>query len=590
MNNSHKYIQSFIDHTKQSIENMFGLGFDAPQDDQGKFLFEESKGVSTSKTGIVSIPFNGHICGEYYLFFNPAEWRNIIEELFAVSPEEQDLLFRSSFKELLNTSVGASIQAFKEDFPDLTFASPRLIFGDIDFPKIYTLKTTLTSDSYDSIECALSLDLMQQDISVLLDTTIKEKVEESLKAKKAEASIESILDNIAIGIFNINLEDGKILPGCSQSLQQIFAKELNDIVGHCFLEACPEELQRNIPEEIISWFSKLESTLQIDLIESFPNQLMKVEVPFKNSGSEFGTYLFSFSFIKGTGYHHLMVLISDITLEKESAAKEIEQLRIANELEMAQSAQKAFFPDNDITHDSFNIAAYYARASECGGDWWSYIHDQKRNILVLIIADVTGHGLHAALLTAIIKGCTDALELFMRGNIDRSLKADELLSIYHTSLFNSFHSTLYMSSLVCVIDLYSGQVEYANGGHPNAIVMRPKDKSADNSSLSYKDLDIKHLKAKGPMPGTNFQTPYEVAKYCLRPGDSIVLFTDGVYECVREDQKELGKRKFWRLLANSYNSSPRKFVDSTMAKVTEFRGGYPLEDDITFLIFKFKSN
>ena len=121
----------------------------------------------------------------------------------------------------------------------------------------------------------------------------------------------------------------------------------------------------------------------------------KVEIP---SSDEIGALSDSFNFM------------SDEITRFMGEMKE--KARLENEVKVAQLVQSSFFPNDDITIGPVDISAFYQPASECGGDWWGYVEDE--NVLVLIIADATGHGVPAALLTATANCSINTIKLFSK--------------------------------------------------------------------------------------------------------------------------------------------------------------------------------
>ena len=93
-----------------------------------------------------------------------------------------------------------------------------------------------------------------------------------------------------------------------------------------------------------------------------------------------------------------------------------EKARLEKELEVAQLVQASFFPEDKIMTNAYELHSFYEPATECGGDWWGVIHLENKSIWM--IADASGHGVPAALITAVANCCKENLNQLLAKDPD----------------------------------------------------------------------------------------------------------------------------------------------------------------------------
>jgi len=269
----------------------------------------------------VNIPFSGAISGDYFLSIKESEWADYFLNALGDGSEE---MINSCVKELLNTIVGDAITLIQEDFADLTFLSPRIYRGGIDYPSTTTMSATLECEGFSPIGISLCLNLMKQDIGLKLDEALEETAKEKVKAQKAEAAVKSIMDNISQGIFNISL-DGIISPGCSKELSNLFHKDLEEIEEKSFDDACLPELIANREGEFSNW---------LNFVENAPDSMEWQEVvdlaPFHERqfslNGEDKIYNFEYFKVSNENETSIMIVIEDVT-EQRLLEKQLSEAR-----------------------------------------------------------------------------------------------------------------------------------------------------------------------------------------------------------------------------------------------------------------------
>lgn len=307
------YINSYIEVSKACLSAMFGLSFDLVSEDSIK----QEDTFSPLHELNVNIPFSGAISGDYFLSIKEKEWADYF--LNALGDGSEDMI-NSCVKELLNTIVGDAITLIQEDFADLTFLSPRIYRGAIDYPSTTTMSATLESEGFSPIGISLCLNLMKQDIGLKLDEALEETAKEKMKAQKAEAAVKSIMDNIGQGIFNISL-DGVISPGCSKELSRLFRKDLEQIEEKSFDEACLPELIQNRHGEFNNWLNFVQNAPESmdwhDIVELAPFHERQFSLDEEEK-------IYKFEYFKVD--NSIMVVLEDVT-EQRLLEKQLSEAR-----------------------------------------------------------------------------------------------------------------------------------------------------------------------------------------------------------------------------------------------------------------------
>lgn len=284
----------------------------------------------------------------------------------------------------------------------------------------------------------------------------------------------------------------------------------------------------------------------------------KVEVP---SGDEIGALSDSFNFMSDE--------ITRFMGEME------EKARLENEVKVAQLVQSSFFPNDDVSIGPVDISAFYEPASECGGDWWGYVEDD--NVLVLIIADATGHGVPAALLTATANCSVNTIKLFSEKDPDLLRSPAKILDIMNHAT-TSVGSDIMMTCFVGVLDKKTGELKYSNASHNQPLIYKNTGKEPVKGDF------LPLMEANGPRLGHEANPNYTEAVGKLEKGDSLILFTDGILEAVNSEDKQWGQRRFIKSLISNIKSDVKTSRRSILKEAYDFFGGIRPDDDVTLVL------
>jgi phosphoserine phosphatase RsbU/P len=232
--------------------------------------------------------------------------------------------------------------------------------------------------------------------------------------------------------------------------------------------------------------------------------------------------------------------------------------RVEKELADARAFQQSLLPGTQANIAGISISAQCVPCSELAGDFYDYVAAGRD--AVLLIADVSGHGATAAMLTGVVKSA------FHSAGIENY----EPLSVVHRisdgiRTFSHYH----FITVICA-RIRTGFLDYVNAGHPPGI-------------LSDGETCAPVLGATGPMISPAFaQFVWEQQTVQIRDTHRVVLFTDGVIET----ESESGQYGLERLVEQVKASSLKADVLSQqiLQNVRQFAGGRPIHDDLTVLV------
>lgn len=252
-----------------------------------------------------------------------------------------------------------------------------------------------------------------------------------------------------------------------------------------------------------------------------------------------------------------------------------EKMRLEREVEVAKLVQDSFFPDSNGKLGCGDFAAFYAPASECGGDWWGHIEHEGKTIL--FIADATGHGVPAALITATANCGLHTLKEVLKTNPKLCYHPEAMLEWFNKAICGA-GKQLYMTMFCAVIDLQTKTITWSNAAHNPALLLPAKIETPKRQDL------IPFLGNPSPHLGKSLDSKFEKMSMPFEIGDTLVLFTDGIVENTNSEDKAYGDRRFHQSIVEHKNSSVPSWRDAIAQSALDFSGGAPSDDDVTLVM------
>ncbi len=237
--------------------------------------------------------------------------------------------------------------------------------------------------------------------------------------------------------------------------------------------------------------------------------------------------------------------------------------QLQRELEQARKVHEMLFP-NEITEGPFQLRYRYEPMQQLGGDY-IYVRRDGAERLDIVVLDVTGHGITAALTVNRIHGELDRL---FGENDDR--RPGEVLTLLNRYFCVSMaRHGVYATAVAVRIDQQGDQLEWANAGHPPPFVLGAAGQctSLDSNAVML-----------GVLEDPDYECPTEVQTFV--DGDRVVLYTDGVTEAHDERDEMLGIEGFQQVLRDKTVGKGRDDVSADLLReVQRYRKG-PAEDDV----------
>lgn len=284
-----------------------------------------------------------------------------------------------------------------------------------------------------------------------------------------------------------------------------------------------------------------------------------------------GLSLDSFPIVKGESCLGI-VSVSDLMMKiSESQSLLLDTLkhlsaRITEEVAKASIIQRDLLPPAESRFGPLVISADLVTSSEIGGDFYDYI-PLDDNRIGLVVADVSGHGVQAGMVTTAAKA---SLHTLIAQGITTPA---ELLFGMNNAILTTARQTLLMTCLIAVIDCHKSKITIANAGHNFPYLCRVDNRTPQR---------IEEV-ANYPL-GFEQNCLYQEWSTDFRPGDTLFLYSDGIVECTDPSGEEFGYERLEKILALSAKYSPTELRKHLMRSAEIFTGSSSFEDDVTILI------
>ena len=244
--------------------------------------------------------------------------------------------------------------------------------------------------------------------------------------------------------------------------------------------------------------------------------------------------------------------------------------RLDKELKLAADIQISMLPMNfspfpDRTE--FDLHAFMTPAKEVGGDFYDFfLIDSDR--LALVIADVSGKGIPAALFMMVSK---TLIKNQLTGGCDPAAALERV----NLQLFERNSSMMFVTTWLAVLELSTGRGVAVNAGHENPVLRRAGGR--------FEALKYKH----NMFVGVSKNAKYENREFRLRPGDCVFVYTDGIPEANNGAGEMFGEDRLVATLNEAPDAAPEALIRHVCGAVERFADGAPQFDDITMLCLRY---
>lgn len=271
---------------------------------------------------------------------------------------------------------------------------------------------------------------------------------------------------------------------------------------------------------------------------------------------------------------HLEDMVAKRTDELNKTNKELTKKNkiMMKELDMAKRVQENILPSINSypKRDKIDVVSSYSAMESIGGDLYDIMR-VGRNAFGFLMADVSGHGVPAALITTMVK---------VSFNTHTGWKVDtsETCNTVNKEMIQFIGDLeYYLTAYYCKLNLETGEFQYTNCGHHPAILYRKRSRQ------------ILPLDTDGCFIGAFEEVNYETKSVMLEEGDRILMFTDGVNEARNAEGDFYGYDRLMSYIENNSNIPTKEFVDGLIKDVEKFCKGHPADDDRAIMYFEFVS-
>ena len=245
-----------------------------------------------------------------------------------------------------------------------------------------------------------------------------------------------------------------------------------------------------------------------------------------------------------------------------------EDLRMAHELQLALLPSR--FPTLPKgcreSESAVQICSLYRSSHSVGGDCFN-VTRLSDTVLSVFICDVMGHGVRAALVTAMLRALEEQLG-------EKAGDPGLLLSEMNRAqchIFEASETLVFASACSLTVDVGNGTVTFANAGHPCPLLVHRREHRVEALSVGEN-----RGPALGIFPGMKYQNSTQV----LQPEDFILLFTDGLFEVENERAELFSEERLREAVEQHAGLPPKPLVQAVLDDVERFTGGSPFEDDL----------
>jgi serine phosphatase RsbU (regulator of sigma subunit) len=250
---------------------------------------------------------------------------------------------------------------------------------------------------------------------------------------------------------------------------------------------------------------------------------------------------------------------------------------LERELEIGRQIQAGFFPEQLPRVAGWDVGAYFKAARQVAGDFYDLFPLGEGREMALVIADVCGKGVGAALFMALFRTLLRAvvdrqhgLGYAANGNGQGATHLQNTVLLTNNYIARTHGSAnMFATVFFGILNLETGQLSYVNGGHELPYLLRA-------------DGNCERLETTGPALGMFPDLPFAVARTVLRPGDLLLGFTDGVSEARDAEGRFYSEERLVQI-AQHLSGPASDILKKIAADVEQYVGSAPQSDDITML-------
>ena len=281
--------------------------------------------------------------------------------------------------------------------------------------------------------------------------------------------------------------------------------------------------------------------------------------------------------VKGRVDSELLVRAMRYAIERKRTEVELRRRNeeIQEDLNMAREFQLAFLPRKypvfprgaSPEQSKLRFHHRYQPSSSVGGDFFHILQLSDTQAGVFI-CDVMGHGVRSALVTALMRGLVEE-------HARAATEPGRFLAEVNKSLaavLRQTGTTLFATAFYMVVDIAASHICYAAAGHPSPLVLHRRAGTAERIYEGHEPT--------GAVLGLVDSTQYETTEKPFAPGDTVLLYTDGVREVANANEEEFGLKRLVETVRQRLQSQPGKLMEELMQEALRYSGATTFDDDV----------
>jgi len=279
-------------------------------------------------------------------------------------------------------------------------------------------------------------------------------------------------------------------------------------------------------------------------------------------------------FANGIGMAIFMLISKNLVREKES---ERARQRMEKELELAREIQASLLPAplvNQPDRFRINIYSFIRPAKSVGGDFYDYYLLDDSHLLILI-GDVSDKGIPAALFVSRCKSILDSAVKVIRAYYHEDPNPANILKFANEELCTANETCMFATFFIGLLDFEKQELLFSNAAHTNPFIV-----SADGR------IQQPEYRTARPL-GLNKKSEYASCMTKIRPGDKLVLYTDGITEAMNPAGDFFSAQRLQKTLTENYTCSPEELVINLITEVDSFALGQSQYDDIAVVAMSY---
>jgi len=247
--------------------------------------------------------------------------------------------------------------------------------------------------------------------------------------------------------------------------------------------------------------------------------------------------------------------------------------QLARELELARRVQADLLPSVESAPGQLDFTGRCIPAWQVGGDFYD-VFEVDPGQLALVLGDIAGKGMPAALLSGLVQGVVRAVSWMLRsGGLERAVQELNELLCLRTA------DDRFASLFWCQYEPETSSLRYVNAGHLPPMIVR-RDPAGR--------FQVERLEAGGPVLGLLPQVSYRGGQARAGAGDLLVMFSDGITEAANANGDDFGEQGLLKTVCDNWDCEPRRIGDAVFEQLRLFLGDDPPQDDQSLVIVRLK--